>query len=193
MRQQNVSAPRGAVRIQRFSGGEAPSRRRSRSSASCRSAAPVGPSSSKRACGRRGTSISWNGSARRVGRHQHRLVVDRDDPVAHPHLLLHEVAEQVAAHRPRRVGAEALALAGDRRRDERQRVELRVRVRERGAALAALVDEQVHAGGVGVGAHALAPARDRGGDLLGGEVGERGHGHGRVDDDLLHPGRRPSR
>ena len=180
-------ARRGAdPQVQRRRGA---SRRRRRSSASCSSAAPVGPSSSKRARGRRGTSMSWNGQARRVGRDQHRLVVDRDDAIAHPHLLLHEVGEQVAAHRARRVGAEALALAGDRGRDERQRVELRVGVRERGAALAALVDEQVHAGRVGVGAHALAPApRRRSRPARAAQVGERGDRAGRVDDHLLRAG-----
>ena len=60
--------------------------------------------------------------ARGVGRHQHGLVVDRDDPLAPADLLLHEVGEQVAAHRPHRVGAEALALAGDGGGHEVQRV-----------------------------------------------------------------------
>ena len=54
-----------------------------------------------------------------------------------PHLLLHEVGEQVAAHRADGVGAEALALAGDERGDEVQGVELGVGVRQRGAALGA--------------------------------------------------------
>src|SRR3954454_20859718 len=94
---------------------------------------------------------------RGVGGEQDRLVVDRHHAVAHPHLLLQQVAEQVAAHRARRVGGEALALPGDRGRDERQRVELRMGVRERGAALAALVDEQVDERGIGVSAHAGAP------------------------------------
>ena len=132
--------------------------------------------------------------ARRVGGHQHRLVVDRDDAVAHPHLLLHEVAEQVAAHRARRVGAEALALAGDRGRDERQRVELRVGVRERGAALAALVDEQVHAGRRRR-ARASARARPRRSVAICSAVRSASEvtGVGRVDDHLLHAGWRPSR
>ena len=94
---------------------------------------------------------------RRVGREQHSLVVDRDDPLAAPDLLLDEVGQQVRAHRARRVGAEALALARDRGRHEVQRVELRVGVRQRGARLAALVDEQVHVGARRVRAHALAP------------------------------------
>src|SRR4051794_6935371 len=94
---------------------------------------------------------------RGVWREQHRVLVDGDDAVAHPHLLLQQVAEQVAAHRAGRVGGEALAFACDGRGDERQRVELRVRVGQRGAALAALVDEQMDEGGVGVGLDARAP------------------------------------
>src|SRR4051795_11392385 len=78
-------------------------------------------------------------------------------PAALANLLLHEVAEQVAAHRPRCVRGEALPLAGDRGRHEPERVELRVRVWKRGAGLAALVDDEVAAGAAGVGAHALAP------------------------------------
>src|SRR4051794_8209503 len=111
---------------------------------------------------------------RGVGGEQDRLVVDRDHAVAHPNLLLQQVAEQVAAHRARRVGGEALALPGDGGGDERQRVELRMGVRERGAALAALVDEQVDERGIGVSAHAGAPRLGGGGHLLRRQVGERG-------------------
>ena len=163
IRQQKCSAPRGAVRIHRFSGGEAPKCLASRLSASCSSAAPgralVLEARARPARGEH----ELVGQPRRVRGHQHRLVVDRHDPLAPADLLLHEVAEQVAAHRAHGVGAEALALAGDRGGDEVQRVELRVGVRERGAALAALVDEQVHAGGAGAGvdAHPLAPALHR--------------------------------
>ena len=160
IRQQKCSAPLGAVRTHRFSGGLAPSRARRRRSASCSSAAPVGPSSSKRARGAPRREHEVERDARGVGRHQHGLVVDRDDPLAPADLLLHEVGEQVAAHRAHGVGAEALALAGDRGGDEVQRVELRVRVRERGAGLAALVDDQVPAGGVRRG-RASARARSR--------------------------------
>ena len=189
IRQQNVSAPRGAVRIHRFSGGEAPRRRRSRSSASCSSAAPVGPVVLEARARAPRDEHQLERQPRGVGRQQHRVVVDRDDAVAHPHLLLQQVGEQVAAHRARRVGGEALALARDAGGDERQRVELRVGVRERGAALAALVDQQVHEGGVGVRAHARAPGLDGGRHLLrrvrsASEV----TGHGRVDDHLLDAG-----
>ena len=161
IRQQKWSAPRGAVRTHRFSGGLAPSRR---AQAAQRVVQQRGARSGRRPrsarAARRGASISWNGSARRVRRHQHGLVVDRDDPLAPADLLLHEVGEQVAAHRAHGVGAEALALAGDRGGHEVQRVELRVRVRQRGAGLVALVDDQVHGRRAsGVGAHALAPRR----------------------------------
>ena len=139
IRQQKWSAPRGAVRTHRFSGGlRAEARARSRRSASCSSAAP-GRAVVLEARPRRGAgaSMQLERHARGVGRHQHGLVVDRDDPLAPADLLLHEVGEQVAAHRAHRVGAEALALAGDRRGDEVERVQLRVGVRERGAGLAA--------------------------------------------------------
>ena len=59
IRQQKCSAPRGAVRTHRLSGGLAPNRRLSRPSASWSIAAPVGPSSSKRVRGVRGAIISW--------------------------------------------------------------------------------------------------------------------------------------
>ena len=65
------------------------------------------------------------------------------------------------AHRARRVGAEALALARDHRRHEVERVQLGVRVRQRGAGLAPLVDDQLDVGAVGVRAHPLAPDLDR--------------------------------
>ena len=161
IRQQKCSAPLGAVRTHRFSGGLAPSRARSRRSASCSSAAPVGPVvlEARARAARREQQVERH--ARGVRRHQHGLVVDRDDPLAPADLLLHEVGEQVAAHRAHGVGAEALALAGDGGGHEVQRVQLRVGVRERRARLAALVDDQVPAGGVGVRAHALPPGRRR--------------------------------
>ena len=62
IRQQKCSAPRGAVRTHRLSGGLAPRRRARRHRASCNIAAPVGPSSSKRPRGVRGAIISWNGT-----------------------------------------------------------------------------------------------------------------------------------
>ena len=88
IRQQNVSAPRGAVRIQRFSGGEAPSRRRRRSSASCSSAGAGRAVVLEARLRAPRDEHELEREPRRVGRHQHRVVVDRDDPVAHPHLLL---------------------------------------------------------------------------------------------------------
>ena len=167
IRQQNESAPWGAVRIHRFSGGEAPSRRRRRSSASCSSAGAGGPVVLVAGAAAARDEHELERQPRGVGGEQHRVVVDRDDAVAHAHLLLQQVGEQVAAHRARRVGGEALALARHGGGDERQRVELRVRARERGAALAALVDQQVHEGGVGVGAHAVRHAIGGGRHLLG--------------------------
>ena len=106
------------------------------------------------------------GRARGPGADQRRLVVDRDQALAAPHLLDQDVAEQAAAGGAFGVGAGPLALAGDRGRDEGQRVELGVGVLERGPGAAALVDDQLHVGGVGVGAHPLAPGGDRGGELL---------------------------
>ena len=72
---------------------------------------------------------------------------------------------------------------------EAQRVELRVGVRQGGAGLAALVDDEVHVRGARVRAHPLAPRPDRRVDLLGREIGERRDGVGRVHDHLvLAPG-----
>ena len=67
IRQQKWSAPEGAVRTHRFSGGLAPSRRASRPSTSCSSAAPSGPSSSKRARGVRGAIMIWKGTREAYG------------------------------------------------------------------------------------------------------------------------------
>ena len=83
--------------------------------------------------GRRGAIISWNGTREAYGAIATASSSIATIRVAPADLLLHEVAEQVAAHRAGRVGGEVLALAGDRGRHEAQRVELRVRVRERGA------------------------------------------------------------
>ncbi len=146
MRQQNCSTPRGAVRTHRFRGGLEPSRRASRVSPSCSSEAPVGPSVSKRALRAARGEHQLEGQARGVGREQHRLVVDRHDALAAADLLGDHVLEQRVAHRARRVRAGALALAGDLGGDEVERVQLRVRVRQRGAALAPLVDDQLHVG-----------------------------------------------
>ena len=96
--------------------------------------------------------------------------------VAQLDLLLDEVLQEVPAHRALGVGAEALALAGHDGGDEVQRVDLRVRVRQRGAGLAALVDDDVHVGRavLGVRAHPLAPHVERVAHLADLEVGERG-------------------
>ncbi len=134
------SAPTGSAAGSRRAAARAGRARRAASRA------PVGPSSSNRARGVRGAISSWNGTRPAYGGDQHRVVVDRDDPLAPADLLLDQVGEQVAAHRPRRVGAEALALAGDRRGHEVERVQLRVGVRQRRAGLAALVDDQVDVG-----------------------------------------------
>ena len=190
IRQQKCSAPRGAVRTQRLSGGIAPSRRRRRGERvvhEVRAERAVVLEARARAA--RGDH-QLERQPRGVGRDQHRLVVDRHDALAPAHLLLHEVAEQVAAHRARGVGAEALALARDGRRDEVQRVELGMGVRQRRAAEVPLVDEHVHAGRAGVRAHARAPGLHRHGDLLRRDVGQRGHRVGRVDDHLVRAGRR---
>ena len=136
IRQQNESAPRGAVRTHRFSGGDAPSAALQPPQRVVQERGPDGPSSSKRARGRRGDEHELERQPRRVGREQHRVAVDGDEPLAPAHLLLHEVGEQVAAHRPRGVGAEALPLARDARGHEVEGVQLRVRVRQRRAALA---------------------------------------------------------
>jgi hypothetical protein len=134
------------------------------------------------------------GKARAVGDHQHGLVVDRDDALVELDLLLDEVLEQVPAHRPLRVGAEALALARDGGGDEVERVDLRVGVGQRGAGLAALVDDHVDVGGVrGVCAHALAPDADGGAHLVDLELGERVDRLRRVDDDLVAAPRRRGR
>ena len=193
IRQQKWSAPRGAVRTHRFSGGLAPSRRARRPSASCSSAAPVGPSSSKRARG--------------APRREHQLEGQRATRRARCSTASSSIATIRSrggtsswTRSPSRlppivrvgVGGEALALARDRRRDEVERVELRVGVRQRRAALAALVDEHVHVGGVRVRAHPLAPARpSRGATCSAREVGERSRpGCGRVDDHLVRAARR---
>ncbi len=191
IRQQKWSAPEGAVRTHRFSGGLAPSRRAQAAEH------VVQQRGAERAVVLEARPRAARGDhelvrdARRVRRHRHRLVVDRDDAVAPADLLLHEVAEQVAAHRARRVGGEALALAGDRGGHEAQRVELGVGVRERGAGLAALVDDQVPARAVRR-ARACARARppSRSASCVGLELDERVDHVGRVDDHLVVAGGR---
>ena len=133
MRQQKRSASRGAVRIQRFSGGLAPKRRaqaRQRVVQERRAGRAVVLEALAAPSRREHERVLV---ARRVRARQHGLVVDRDDAVAAADLLLDEVLEQVAAHRAHGMGAEALALARDARRHEAQREELRMGMRLRRA------------------------------------------------------------
>jgi hypothetical protein len=81
-----------------------------------------------------------------------------------------------------------LALPGDRRRDETERVELSVRVLQRGTGVRALVDDQVDERRVGMGAKARAPGRDGTGELIELELFEAGHVARDVDDHLVGPG-----
>ncbi|MDQ5832643.1 MAG: hypothetical protein M3550_06245 [Actinomycetota bacterium] len=62
-------------------------------------------------------------------------------------------------------------------------------MRQRGAGLLALVDDQVQVGRTGVLAHALAPYPHCGLDLLGRDLGQRMHRVRRVDDHLVGPER----
>ena len=62
--------------------------------------------------------------SRGEGCEQHRLVIDRDDPLAPSHLLLEQVTQQATAHRAGVVRGEALTLAGDDRRHEPEPVDL---------------------------------------------------------------------
>ena len=174
IRQQKWSVPRGAVRIQRFSGGLAPMRRARRPQRVVQEGGAGRAVVVEARAGPARGEHELVGKARAVGDHQDRLVVDRDDPLVELDLLLDEVLEQVAAHRPLRVRAEALALARDGGGDEVERVDLRVGVGQRGAGLAALVDDHVDVGGVlGVRAHAVAPDADGGLHLLDVEVRQR--------------------
>ena len=134
IRQQKCSAPRGAVRTHRFSGGIAPSAARSRPArrAAARRRSARRPRSGRAAGAAR--ACSWYGRREPYGAISTASSSIATIALAPPHLLLHQVVEQVAAHRARRVGGEALALAGDRRRHEVQRVELGVGVRQRGSA-----------------------------------------------------------
>ena len=177
MRQQNHSAPRGAVRTHRLSGGSPPQHGRQAAEHLVqqrrRRAAPR-PRSAPR--GRRGMICTWKGTRDGERADRHRLVVDGHDPLAPAHLLLDQVLR--AGCGPACARAYAVKRSRSRataRGHEGQRVELRVRVRQRRAGLAALVDDQVHVGRAGVRAHALAPHAHRGLDLLGPELGQRVH------------------
>ena len=99
MRQQKRSASRGAVRTHMFSGGSAPStapQARERFVQQARAERPV-VGEARRAGG--AATIMSGRAARRERAERHRLVVDGDDALAPAHLLLHQVAEQVAALR----------------------------------------------------------------------------------------------
>ena len=157
IRQQKCSAPSGAVLTNRFSGGLDPSWRANRHRPSCSSAAPVGPVVLEARARTPGHEHQLERQPRGIRRDQHGLLVDRDDPLAQAHLFGEHVSQQALAHRTRRVGVCALALAGHDGRHEVQRVQLRVCVRQRGSPLTALVDDQLRVGATRVRAHAQAP------------------------------------
>ena len=96
MRQQKCSAPRGAVRTHIFRGGEEPKWRASRVSPSCNSAEPSGPVVLEAHARHARREHQLEGQARAVGRHQHGLLVDRDDPLAAAHLFGDKILEQPA-------------------------------------------------------------------------------------------------
>ena len=185
MRQQKRSASRGAVRTHMLSGGSAPSAAPRRLSASCSSRAAERAVVGEARRGPARDDLHVERHARAEGTERHRLGVDRHDALAPAHLLLHHVLEQVAALGAVGVGGEALALARHRGGHEGQRVELRVRVRQRGARLPALVHDHVHVRRARVLAHALAPDRHRRLHLLGRQLGQRVHRVGRVHDHLV--------
>ena len=185
--QWNSSVPRGAERTQRFICRPAPSTSRRPASARPSSSAPRSSPVEARLHGARNQS-QLERRAGCPGAEEGGLLVDRDEPIPPPHLLDDHVLEQVAPHRALVVGGEALALAGDRGRDEREREELGVGVREGRAGVGALVDAEVDEGGVvGVGGDPGSPGRDRALEPARVEVGERAHVPRRVDDHLVGP------
>ena len=173
IRQQKRSAPRGAVRTHRLSGGLAPKLRAQQAQAAVQ----------ERGAGRAVVLEALAAAARG----EHELEADaatRTGTGARPRRRSRrsargggpprdEVLEQVGAHRAHRVRAEALALAGDGGRHEVQRVELAACAA--GAGLAALVDAEVHVRRAVVRAHPLAPDLDGRDDLLDRQLGERLH------------------
>ena len=84
------------------------------------------------------------------------MVVDRDDALAAAHLLLQYVTQQAATHRAGVVCCEALALARHQRGNDVERIQLSVRVLQRGTCGMTLVDHHVHVGGSGMRRGALA-------------------------------------
>ncbi len=145
----------------------------------------MGPSSSKRARGRRGASISWKGSREAYG-----AISTASSSIAtirSPRRTSSATRSpsRLVAHGARRVRPRALALARHVRGDEVQRVQLRVGVRQRRPRLAALVDDQLHVRAPRVRAHPLAPHPHRRDHLLDGELRQRVHRLGRVHDHLV--------
>ena len=138
-----------------------------------------GPSSSNRARSARGSSCTWNGASEANGHRATALGPDGHHPLAVAHLRLEQVGLEVAALGALAVGGEALALAGHPGGHEGQRVHVRP----------LRVGPEVHVGGLGVGAHAVAPAVQRRGQLVGVLLGQRRAG-GRSPPARRRPGRR---
>ena len=149
-----------------------------------------GPSSSNRGLGVRGAICTWKGDVRGERADGHALGVDRHQPLAALDLLLHHVAEQVAALGAVAIGGEPLALARDGGGHERQRVELGVGVRQRGPGRLALVHDHVHVARLRVRADPLAPDAHRLRQAVRAEVEQRPDRLGPVDHHLVRPGRR---
>ena len=189
MCQQKRSASRGAVRTQRFSGGRPAERRLQSPQRRVQQSRAEWPVVGEAGLGLARHDLEVERHPRRERAERDGLVVDGHDPLAVAHLLLQDVLEQVATLGAVRVGGEALAFARHGRGHERQRVQLRVRVRQRGARVAPLVDDQVRVGGARVGALPLAPDADGCLDLLDVELRQRPDRVGRVDDHLV-PARR---
>ena len=116
------------------------------------------------------------GRGGRVRREDDGLVVDRDDALAEADLLLHEVGEQVAAHRASsRTRRSARARGRSRTGTKSSATSCACVCGCEAPAGAPVVDEQVHAGGAvrGVVGHAPAPHRHRELELGGVQLGER--------------------
>ena len=159
--QQNSSTPRGAVRTQRLSCGAAPNRARQRRdrAADHRRADVAIRLERGRGASRNDAKLERRPRCPRAD--QHGAFVHGHEPLAAAHLLRRDVREQVPAHRPLVVRAGPLALPRHLGRNERERVELSVRVLERGAGIGALVDDQMQEGGARRRGRASARARRR--------------------------------
>ena len=195
MRQQKRSAPRGAVRTHRFSGGLR--RRSARAAARARRAAARRPSGRRPGSARgdgAGRACSWNGWREAYGHHSTASSSIATIRSRWRTSSCDEVLEQVAAHRARRVGAEALALAGHRGGHEVQRVAARRACAERRALAAARRRETcTYARVRRARASARATARPPRLHLLGGQLGERDDRLRRVDDQLVAAARGDAR